>query len=1024
MRPRKLIVEGLTCFRDKQELDLRALELFAIAGPTGAGKSTLLDAICLALYGAVPRVDKKHREELISSSCQRASVVLDFDLGAERYRVTRVIHKRGTDAQLEQHDGEDFNRNLGDQVRAVDAKILELLGMGIEAFQQAVLLPQGEFARFLKADPRERREMLGALLRLKVYGLMRDRATVAASEKRASADSHRKLLEHEYRDVDEDAIARMEDLQRRLEDELTTRRHRRDEAQRELRGLQELSDKTAELESYEARMTSLRERAPEVEAARVRLDAAHRASPLRTVLDEVRRAREEEQTADERLSILEEKLSQLASQHDATKRAAEQAHGAAGAIPSLRVKVAALHRVAGRLPELQQLQTSLQRRRAQRSETEQQLRLLGEERAKVAATVTSRSTALSKAEEELRAVPYAPALLELLEQHRDRSADLSAERKNLARSESACASAALALEALERRCAALAEEEAHKARSADEATASLDLAQVALQDAQHHHAANTLRATLQLGDCCPVCEQSIHVLPAVAQDAAVEEAKRALREAQAQAKERTKAAREAANALEKANAQHVSERSALDALTARHASALARLRAEEASLRETFAAHLEPGVSHLVVEQWMGDTLTRQREAAKRHAIAERGMRDADRLLSDARRDLGNLDERIEQQTSARRRLAEELAEEASRLAQLETDLSAVTTSRDPAQELATLDSQITQLETADRDAAAAYSKLELTLARDTQACQAERTTAERARSAREAREQQLEAGLRQAELADENAMLAVLLPPNEATKLKTQIDLHERDHHMVNERLLSLQRDLGDQKVSRRAVEAASSALEIMSRDIEKQSVEKNTTVERLALMRQRLLKATLMRATLAEDERLLQIHSQLATDLKSDRFQAFLLEGVFTELVRGASTRLMALSSERYSLLFKEDKIYVVDNDNAGDVRLSDTLSGGETFLTSLALALELSDQIQHAAGAVRLDSLFIDEGFGTLDPDTLRLVSGAIQDLRIGGRMVGIITHIPELRDEFEQQIVVTKHTGYSTAEVRTR
>ena len=75
-----------------------------------------------------------------------------------------------------------------------------------------------------------------------------------------------------------------------------------------------------------------------------------------------------------------------------------------------------------------------------------------------------------------------------------------------------------------------------------------------------------------------------------------------------------------------------------------------------------------------------------------------------------------------------------------------------------------------------------------------------------------------------------------------------------------------------------------------------------------------------------------------------------------------------------------------------------------------------------MQRAAGAVHLDSLFIDEGFGTLDPDTLALVSDTIQSLRVGGRMVGIITHIPELRDEFAQQIIVTKHQGFSTVEVR--
>jgi DNA repair protein SbcC/Rad50 len=185
---------------------------------------------------------------------------------------------------------------------------------------------------------------------------------------------------------------------------------------------------------------------------------------------------------------------------------------------------------------------------------------------------------------------------------------------------------------------------------------------------------------------------------------------------------------------------------------------------------------------------------------------------------------------------------------------------------------------------------------------------------------------------------------------------------------------------------------------------------------------MKQRLERSRELRLQLESEETALRLYDLLAGDLRSDKFQAYVLHEVFTELVQGASDRLLKLTQERYSLQYRDDEIRVVDHDNADETRISDTLSGGETFLTSLALALELSDQVQRAVGAVNLDSLFIDEGFGTLDPDTLALVSETLQGLRVGGRMVGIITHIPELRDEFAQQVIVTKHQGYSTVEVR--
>jgi exonuclease SbcC len=139
-------------------------------------------------------------------------------------------------------------------------------------------------------------------------------------------------------------------------------------------------------------------------------------------------------------------------------------------------------------------------------------------------------------------------------------------------------------------------------------------------------------------------------------------------------------------------------------------------------------------------------------------------------------------------------------------------------------------------------------------------------------------------------------------------------------------------------------------------------------------------------------------------------------LLEEAFRELVTGASIRLESLSG-RYSLEYEQDAFHVLDGENAGERRSADTLSGGETFLASLALALELSEQVQRAAGAVNLDSLFIDEGFGTLDPETLDTVAAAIESLHVGGRMVGIVTHIPELTERLPARILVDRDAAGS-------
>jgi exonuclease SbcC len=161
--------------------------------------------------------------------------------------------------------------------------------------------------------------------------------------------------------------------------------------------------------------------------------------------------------------------------------------------------------------------------------------------------------------------------------------------------------------------------------------------------------------------------------------------------------------------------------------------------------------------------------------------------------------------------------------------------------------------------------------------------------------------------------------------------------------------------------------------------------------------------------------------LHCELALALRSDRFQSYLLTEAFDHLVQGASRTLFELSDQRYTLDVSDDEFRVVDHDNACETRSADTLSGGETFLASLALALQLSEQVQHAAGAVRLDSIFIDEGFGSLDSETLETVAGAIEALRDSSRTVGIITHVRPLAARMPMRIDVEKSPSGSRAQV---
>ena len=162
------------------------------------------------------------------------------------------------------------------------------------------------------------------------------------------------------------------------------------------------------------------------------------------------------------------------------------------------------------------------------------------------------------------------------------------------------------------------------------------------------------------------------------------------------------------------------------------------------------------------------------------------------------------------------------------------------------------------------------------------------------------------------------------------------------------------------------------------------------------------------------SEHRRRVEVFGALAGELRADRLVAFLQVEALQLLAAAGSERLATLSLDRYRLEYEDDEFSVVDTWNGEERRSARTLSGGETFLASLALALALSEQVRSLAvtDRARLDSLFLDEGFGTLDLEALEVVVEAIEQLGGDGRMVGVITHIRELATRLPARIEIEK------------
>jgi exonuclease SbcC len=200
MRPIALHVEGFGIFRDAVAVDFDGVDYFALVGPTGAGKSTVIDAICFALYGSVPRyADERQVARVVSVGKLETKVSLTFAIGEQRYRATRVVRIRNgkastPEAMLEQLDSSGAPRMLAGSARELKPAVERLLGLPFAHFTKCVVLPQGEFARFLHDDPAKRRDLLTRLLDLEIYDRIGQLARQRAAAARQAIEIHERQL--------------------------------------------------------------------------------------------------------------------------------------------------------------------------------------------------------------------------------------------------------------------------------------------------------------------------------------------------------------------------------------------------------------------------------------------------------------------------------------------------------------------------------------------------------------------------------------------------------------------------------------------------------------------------------------------------------------------------------------------------------------------------------------------------------------------------------------------------------------
>lgn len=1093
MRIHSLTMTGIGPYAGREHIDFDAVGAsgrFLLTGPTGSGKTTIIDAIVFALYGDVADSADSSKERIRSTLVgphTESVIELVFSTGAGVYRVRRTpTYERakrrgqGTTTQngtvklwhLAKVGGEPLDEPVT-RVGDADAEIARAVGLSREQFTQTVVLPQGKFARFLRADSSERQHLLKDVFGTGIYDAIQDALIQASRDgarrvEQAAADlsgqvtslgRHPLLTEApapapaqaleaamagaapdlvalrrigaEVLEVSSNRVASADARSEAAGTALTRAQSAREEAQ----SLHDLLERRRALIEEKERLAERAEQ--EADDAR-RLQNAERASRVRPYLVAEQTARRRAQQAVATLATRADQsgLAHLAEQAGVTSAdSAVEATGSAARSHGAAVTPAAL--IEPLVREAQRQLAALEDEPSQALTGSTETGAVAPQDSKAAETLVAADESETESESD-RAEALSPRGLDDLAHHCRREhgqlETLVNLEAGLPERESALQQREAELQRaagqLEQRAEKLAERPAQRtalvetleaaraaherldglqdrlARAEERHRAALAVGQLSAQLAQRDHAcaqaatlareatervhatrlawisgtAGALAGELTEGEPCPVCGSTTHPSPASAgTDGATRQQVEAAEEQQRQADEALSGAvRERDTCTARLQeAQRTSD--GMDAPAAKEA-------LEAAATALATARATADGVEELVERLEAFDAGTEQERAA---LDAARSAQESARSRLEAEREALAKDQ---QRCLAARGTWPSVTARAAAL------LVRAKEAEDASADVDTARTALAQARSALADLAAALKEEGFTGA-------AQATAALMERGAIEA----LTAGVRAAATAHERVRLGLEDPQiaalsgqeedrlEAATAELAQADTAARQAASAQARTAESHEHL------RRAVDGVEQAA---------------TAYEEAAGSSADLIRV----ANLARGEN--EAGTPLAT---------WVLQARFEEVLVFANERLSQMSSGRYELIRVAEEtsqrrrrkglgLAVVDH--LGDERTRDprTLSGGETFYVSLSLALALADVVSAESGGVSLETLFIDEGFGTLDADTLQAVMAQIDHLRAGGRTVGIVSHVAELRDQIAERIAVRRvASGGSTLKV---
>lgn len=969
MRPVKLTMSAFGPYAETTVLEMDGLGesgLYLITGDTGAGKTTIFDAMMFALYG---KASGDYREPAMLRSQYAAPdvptmVELEFIYADKNYKIRRNPEyqrpaKRGQGMTTEKADAALWypDGRVLTKQRDVDEAVRDIIGIDRSQFTQIAMIAQGDFLKLLLASTEDRKKIFRRIFRTEPFGKLQDRLKEESGKIKRCLDDARLGMAHDIRSI------------RCSDEDMPAQK----ELQKAAGGELPFADVMSLIETLILRDQSEEERLAE-EIARGEEELTKITKALAKE-EAFQKAREGLRKAEEELALALPRRELLFSAWNIQKEKSKEQKTLAEWLNTGDAKLPDRDGEQSKRGALEEwiaiLETSLP-----------EYQELDERKKNIAALsdmLVSSKQQLMQKQEELEKLKEETSL-----QKKERQGLLHAgeERERLRLKAAKFMERCAALDGLKAaideyeklgRACEKAQEAYRKARAeADEAKAAYDRDNRSYLDAQ----AGILAQTLKEGERCPVCGSLEHPHPAHGGAKApsreqLDERKKQAERAQEKAAEESKRAGEAAVKAEEKRRSFMKQAEELLQEEDEKGDVPGAKKGTERAETETERAKEEDTAWYqtMAAEQ---KTAAEAKLAACRVRITEEEGRIARREALDI--EIPKAEEMMEALKTKLAELENKIAFDSARKSEAESGLKQ-------------LSGRL--LFVSGKEAGESLTRL---------------------KGQQEKRSEELEQARRDAEACEKQIGSLEGQIRQMREQLTDEPDSHAQENEEHREQLLLQKKEWTREKES---VHARKSANERGREQLAKQEEEIRKTEEHWTWVK--ALSDTANGTLGGKDKIMLETYIQMT---------------YFDRIIARANTRFMRMSGGQYELERRKEaenrvsqsglELNVIDHYN-GTRRSVKTLSGGESFLASLSLALGLSDEIQASAGGIRLDTMFVDEGFGSLDEETLESAMKALAGLAEGNRLVGMISHVAALKERIDKQIVVTKSETGSHAQI---